>query len=103
MKTIEIPTTGAEIITHPEKAIEAFEALAALCDLHLQLVVPSAVQTATAPQPCLIGEAPKVVLSLPLKFKSRVSAPSGGATQDTELRTKFAELLDRMTETGMNP
>lgn len=41
-------------------------------------------------------------LRLPLQFSQRVSAPTGGATVDTECRAALTLLLQQLTTTGIN-
>lgn len=50
----------------------------------------------------LLLAADRSLLQLPLKFSSPVSPPSGGSTVDTNLRSKFTELLSRLAALGIN-
>lgn len=50
----------------------------------------------------LIDSADNAILALPLKFTTTISAPSGGATIDSQARTAITSLLTALTAVGMN-
>lgn len=81
---------------------EAVREIVALANA-LRTLTPSIVRAAEVRDRSAILTAPDgSLLTLPLRFSSPVTAPTGGATIDAECRAQLTELLARLADLGMN-
>lgn len=103
MREIPIPQTLADLLAEPQRVRDAIALLNALAGLEVHLVPASTGATIGPGKKAILGDAPSLVLALPLGFSKRISAPSGGSVVDAECRAVLTALLGEHTATKQNP
>lgn len=93
MKPIVVPTTVAELLADPQRIKDALELLNALAQIEVHLVPPGNVAPLSSGNKTIRGDAPNLIMPLPLKFTRAIAdSTATAASVSTQLNLLLAEL-----------
>lgn len=99
-KKIKVPATIGELLTDKQRVIDAFALLNALAGLEMNLVVPAGSVAFGPGREAILGDPPKLILPIPLKFAAAI--PNSTATV-ASVSAQLNLLLAALRITGQLP
>ncbi len=99
-RKIDIPESLADLVRDPSSVRDGFELLNAIAEINVRLVTPGGSEPLESGRSQIRGEAPDLILPLPLKLPSAIADSTASAAS---VSAQLNALLAGLRATGMLP